>query len=113
VIASTHLRAPQLGAAAMTLACATGLVGPLLVSGVLQPSFEVAVHVAIYGALTFVFARAWRSLARARRSDAAADVDEAIGDLARALELTGGIAVLMIVTTVLVTIGFGMATLTH
>ena len=111
MIASTHLRAPLVGAAAMTLASVTGLVVPLLAPGALQPSFEVALHVAIYGAFTFVFARAWRSLARARRSNAA--VDEALGDLARALELTGGLAVLAIVSTVLVMIGFGMATLVH
>ena len=111
MIASTHLRAPLLGAAAMTLACVTALVVPLLTPGALLPSFEVALHVAIYGALIFVFARAWRSLARARRSNAA--VDEALGDLVRALELTGGLAVLAIVSTVLVTIGYGMAMMAH
>ncbi len=107
----THLRTLLVGSVAMTLACVTGLVVPLARAGALQPSFEIAIHVAIYGALTFVFARASRSLARARGS--AADVDEALGDLTRALELTGGLAVLVIVGTVLFTIGAGVATLTQ
>lgn len=110
MIASEHLRMPFVGAVAMGITCAAALVHALLLrANEITGWSSVAISAAIFAAFVFVFARAARSLARARRSNAEVDVEEALGDLARALELTGGLAVLAIVGAVLFTLGAGLA----
>jgi hypothetical protein len=113
VIPSKHLCAPLVGAVAMTLACAICLAAAVLGPEQDLYAWGVATNTAVYGGFAFLFARTWRSLARARRSEQAAHTEEALGDLTRALEFSGGLAVLTILGAVLFTIGAGVATLMH